>query len=117
MRAVSASAAAGAPLFVRLAPDIDRLLFEWRRQSSRTTVARAQSACHALRGEIVRGNGVDGFRPAAIVERPVDGGSGALGRITTSPALACDAPADLGSRPAFRSPGAESSDPAARRFL
>src|SRR5690606_29943998 len=66
----SAASVAPAPLLARLAPDVDRIGFERRRQPSGSAIGGAEAAGHADRAAIGRIDAVDDLVPAEMVERP-----------------------------------------------
>src|SRR5262245_32136920 len=92
---------APAPLLTRLPPELAHFVLERRRQLRWPKVTRAELARDALRSNVARRDHVHDLGPAEVLERPVDGRRCTFGGVTAAPALARNAPADFGSRPAF----------------
>src|SRR5215471_1634480 len=92
-------------------------MFERRGQFSRALQGRSKLARHDLRSGVVRRDGVDHFGPAQRIERPIDGGNRAFGRVALAPRITRDTPTHFGTGPTFRLPGPETSDPAAAALL
>src|SRR6185312_12590413 len=107
LRATPGSCATALPLLARLAPDLDGCVLERRGQLAGAAQGRTQALRQFLRGVVAGVDGMDHLAPAQMGEGPVGGRHSSFVGITLAPGHARQAPADLGTGPAFRPPGAE----------
>ena len=105
------------PFRTSLPPDLHRKRLERSGQAAGSAQARSKPNRECDRARVFRMDAVDDIVPCQLGEGPVDRAGCSLDRITLTPGLLDQAPADFGARPPFRLPGPDSAEPAGRPFF